>query len=61
MDQPTPAPSQPDETKREPSVIAAPGLLDREHTLIREADETDAEFEARCRLFHALLDHAKQG
>ena len=59
MDSPSPAPGRPDETETEPRVIVAPGLLDRAHTVIREADETDVEYEARCRLFAAMLDHVK--
>jgi hypothetical protein len=35
-------------------------MLDREHTVVREDGETDAEYEARCRLFAAMLDHAKR-
>ena len=54
-------PSPPEDTDRRPSVLVAPGLLEQAHTLIREPDETDAEFELRHQLFHTLLDHAKQG
>lgn len=60
MDSPSPPPRQPNGTEREPRVIAAPGMLDCKYTVIREDDETDAEYEARYRLFAVLLDHAKR-
>lgn len=42
-------------------VAAAPGLLDGDHAVIREADETDADYEHRVRLLAAALDFARKG
>jgi len=44
-----------------PHVAVAPGLLDREHVVTREDDDTDADYEARCRLLAAALRVARQG
>lgn len=45
-----------------PSHIAvAPGLLDHEHTVIREPGESDERYQSRCDLLAALLDYAKRG
>lgn len=60
---------RPSETKCEPElapagtplhVAVAPGLLEQEHTLIREPDESDADYEARRRMFAAMLDYARR-
>ncbi len=45
----------------QPHVAVAPGLLDSEHTVIHEADDTDADYEGRCRLLAAALDFARKG
>lgn len=42
-----------------PSVVAAPGLLEREHEVNREDDDTDASYEARQELFSLLIGAAK--
>jgi hypothetical protein len=42
-------------------VAAAPGLLDLDHSVIREPDDTDADYESRCRLLAAALDRARKG
>jgi hypothetical protein len=42
-----------------PHVAVAPGLLDREHVVTREDDDTDADYEARCRLLAAALRVAR--
>jgi len=44
-----------------PHVAVAPGLLDREHVVTREDDDTDADYDARCRLLAAALRVARQG
>ncbi len=38
---------------------AAPGLLDQEHTVVREQGESDERYLSRCNLLAALLDYAK--
>lgn len=51
-----------EESQRQLTVQAAPELLrHRRHDLLRDADETDAEYAARTELFGALLDHARHG
>jgi hypothetical protein len=51
-----------EEGQRQLTVQAAAELLQQErHDLVRDADETDAEYSAREDLFAALLDHARQG
>jgi hypothetical protein len=47
--------------RQRPRVLAAPGMLDRKFTATRQPDDTDAEYEARCKLFDVLLESAKQG
>jgi hypothetical protein len=42
-------------------IAVAPGLLDQEHTVIREPGESDENYRSRCELLAALLDYAKQG
>lgn len=44
-----------------PHVAVAPGLLDQPHVVAREDDDTDADYEARCRLLAAALRVARQG
>jgi len=44
-----------------PHVAVAPGLLDGDHIVTREADDTDADYEARRRLLAAALRVARQG
>jgi hypothetical protein len=44
-----------------PHVAVAPGLLDAEHTVIRQADDTDAEYDNRRRLLEVALDFARKG
>jgi hypothetical protein len=51
-----------EESQRQLSVQAVPDLLRHEqHALLRDPDETDAEYAARAELFGALLDHARRG
>ena len=42
-----------------PHISVAPGLLDHEHTVIREPGESDESYQSRCELLRALIDHAK--
>jgi len=42
-----------------PHVVVAPGLLDQEHVVIRADDDTDEDYEARCRVFAAALAFAR--
>jgi hypothetical protein len=44
-----------------PSVAVAPGLLDQDHVVIRSHDDTDEDYEARCRVFAAALAFARNG
>jgi len=44
-----------------PHVAIAPSLLDAEHTVIRQADDTDADYDSRSRLLRAALDFARKG
>jgi hypothetical protein len=47
---------------RQLTVRAVADLLQQErHDLVRDVDETDAEYAARSELFEALLDHAPHG
>jgi len=39
--------------------VVAPGLLDQEHVVIRADDDTDEDYEARCRVFAAALAFAR--
>ena len=43
-----------------PHIAVAPGLLDREHTVVREPGESDERYRSRCDLLAALLDYARQ-
>ena len=42
-------------------VAAAPGVLDQGHVVIRAADDTDEDHEARTRLLAAALAFARKG
>jgi hypothetical protein len=42
-----------------PRVIAVPGVLDGCHDVVRVAGESDADYEARCRLVTLLLGAAQ--
>jgi hypothetical protein len=45
-----------------PSHVAiAPGVRDREHVVIRSADDTDEDYEARRKVFAAALAFARKG
>jgi hypothetical protein len=44
-----------------PHIAVAPGLLDQDPVVTREDDETDEDYEARCRLSAAVLRLARQG
>ena len=44
-----------------PRVAVAPGLQDRDHVVIRSDDDTDEDYEARCRVFAAALAFARKG
>jgi hypothetical protein len=51
-----------EESQRQLTVQAVADLLRHEqHNLVRDADETEAEYTARRELFGALLDHARHG
>lgn len=51
-----------EEGQRQLSVQGAAEFLGQEkHELVRDTDETAADFVARDRLFTALLDHARRG
>ena len=51
-----------EESERQLTVQVVADLLRHErHELVRDADETDAEYAARNELFGALLDGARQG
>ncbi len=41
-----------------PHIAVAPGLLDQQHTVIREPGETDERYQSRCELLAALRDFA---
>ena len=43
-----------------PHIAVAPGVLDREHVVIRADDDTDADFERRSRLLTAALAFARK-
>lgn len=40
-------------------VAVAPGLLDREHVVIRADDDTDEDYESKQRLLDAMMAYAK--
>jgi len=44
-----------------PHVAVAPGVLDKDHVVIRAADDTDEDYGARTRLFAAALAFARKG
>ncbi len=44
-----------------PHVAVAPGVLDKEHVVIRADDDTDEDYVARSRLFAAALAFARKG
>jgi hypothetical protein len=44
-----------------PHVAVAPGLLELDHAPLREADDTDIDFEARKRLVEAAMRFARTG
>jgi hypothetical protein len=44
-----------------PHIAVAPGLLDHDHTVVREPGESDESYQSRCELLAILLDYAKQG
>jgi hypothetical protein len=44
-----------------PHVAVAPGLLDQQHVVIRGDDDTDEDYAARCRMFAAVLNFARNG
>ncbi len=51
-----------EESQRQLTVQAVPDLLrHQQHDLVRDADESDAEYAARAALFGTLLDHAQRG
>ena len=41
-------------------ITAAPGVLDRKQTGVREPGESDARYQSRCDLLAALLDYARE-
>jgi putative lipase involved disintegration of autophagic bodies len=42
-------------------IAVAPGLLDHEHVVIHEDDDTDETYQSRCDMVAALLDYARKG
>ena len=44
-----------------PHVAVVPGVLDQEHVVIRSADDTDEDYEARRKVFAAALVFARKG
>jgi hypothetical protein len=44
-----------------PHIAVASDLLDQEHIVAREDDDTDEDYEARCRLSAAVLRFARHG
>ena len=42
-----------------PHVAVAPGLLDQKHVVLREDDDTDEDYQARCDLLAAVLAFAR--
>jgi hypothetical protein len=44
-----------------PHVAVAPGVLDRDHVVVRADDDTDAEYAARVRLLAMALAFARGG
>jgi hypothetical protein len=44
-----------------PHIAVAPGVLDREHVLIRAEDDTDEDFERRSQLLAAAVAFARNG
>ena len=51
-----------EESERQLTVQApADLLLHEQHTLLRDADESDDDYSARNALFEGLLDHARNG
>jgi len=44
-----------------PHVAVAPGLLEHEHVVVREDDDTDADYRAGKALLTAALDFARKG
>jgi len=49
-----------DKSEALPSVVVAPGLLERADEVIREPDDTDESYEARKGLFMTLLRSAAE-
>jgi hypothetical protein len=42
-------------------IAVAPGLLDHEHVVVREDDDTDETYQSRCDMVAALFDYARKG
>lgn len=42
-------------------VTAAPGVLEQDHVVVRESDDTDESYQSRCDLLASLLDYARNG
>jgi hypothetical protein len=40
-------------------IAVAPGMLEREQTVVREPGESDERYQSRCDLLAALLDYAR--
>jgi hypothetical protein len=40
-------------------IAVAPGVLDRQHTVIREPNESDESYRSRCELLAALTTYVK--
>ena len=54
------APLRARKTAQQPQVLAAPGMLERQVTLTREKDESDARYQSQCDLFDILLETARK-
>jgi hypothetical protein len=55
-------PAAPSSTKTEelPPVIIAPELIGVVHQVVREEDDSDADYAARCELFTLISEAARQ-
>jgi hypothetical protein len=59
--QPSDAEPEPAPPGTPPHIAVAPGLLDHQHTVIREPGENDESYQSRCELLAVLLDFVQPG
>lgn len=55
-----PAPARATKVRREPRVLAAPGMLDQRSAAVREDGESDLRYQSRSALFDLLAERAKE-